>query len=808
MFFENRFTYHAEVILKKAHECAANLGHGYVGSEHLLLAFSCEKAGKCARMLAETGATEEKIYRALCKRCGKGERENCTPQGLTPCAKRIVRTAISDAGEKGKSFIGEEHLLCGILGENESSAMQILRSIGVDERKLRRLLMSIGGERDDEALRGEPSKAVKEKENLRTLRSFGRDMCALARERRLDPVIGRERELLKMIQILLRRTKNNPILLGDAGVGKTALAEALAMEIVKGDVPPQLLGKRIFSVDISNVVAGTKYRGEFEERIKAMFSEVTRAGDIILFIDEIHTIVGAGAAEGAIDAANILKPALSRREIQIIGATTFDEYRKYIEKDAALSRRFQAVEVRAPSEKECCEILRGLASEYARYHGCAIGEGAIEAAVRLSERYIREKSLPDKAIDLLDEALSRKKMTSSAPPKCMKETEDMLFETVRKKQESIKNEDFEEAARLRNVEAHLREKLLGIKEKWQEVIDGSCEIGEDDIAHVISEQMSIPLGTIMKDESERLLSLEEELSKSVIGQDFAISAVSRAIRRGRCGLSDDGRPQGSFLFAGPTGVGKTHLAKALSKILFDEREKLIRLDMSEYMEKHSVSRLIGSPPGYVGYDDGKTLVEKIRRAPYSVVVFDEIEKAHREVFNILLQILEEGSLTDSHGRCASFENTVVIMTSNIGAEKMRALPVGFFEGGQDKSFSEMKKKVKSEVKKLLPPEILGRIDEVVVFSPLGKDELLKILDKMLEKVKERAKARGAELVFDESVREHIVMLSEKENLGARPLRSAISKEISDAVAKEMLSGEKGKKLFVSYDGEKIKTERI
>ncbi len=800
MSFENRFTLRAENVLKRAHECAAELGHGYVGSEHILLALACQKEGKGARTLGKLGITPQKIEQVICDRVGKGRKNRATPQGLTAVARRVVTRAYAIAEREGKSFIGEEHIFRALICDGESESSAVLEIIGADRGKMSEILLSLGGE-SDSFHRAESQGKVKEKSELRTLKSFGRDMCSLAREGKFDPVIGRERELSRMVQTLSRRTKNNPILLGDAGVGKTALAEGLAQRIVSGRVPEHLLGKKIYSVDISSVVAGTKYRGEFEERIKTMFSEVSKAEDIILFIDEIHTIVGAGAAEGAIDAANILKPALSRREVQIIGATTFEEYRKYIEKDAALSRRFQPIAVHEPSDEDCFEIIKGLAPKYEKHHGCAVTDEAIDAAISLSKRYIADKKLPDKAIDLIDEALGKRQINASNPPQDMQRTEKKIAEVFDEKRRCIDAENFEKAARLRDEEERLKVELCRLRESFVRMSESKSEIDSEDIAEVISEQTGIPATRITKGEGARLLNLEAELGKNVIGQKEAISSLARAIRISRLGLSDERRPIGSFLFAGPTGVGKTALSLAVAESLFDGEEKIIRLDMSEYMEKHSVSKLIGSPPGYVGYGDGNTLVERVRKKPYSVVLFDEIEKAHPEVLNILLQILDEGRLSDSHERSADFRNTLIIMTSNIGASKLSAVNVGFSGRDEEGEVSEKKRSVRSEISKRLSPELMGRIDEIIVFSPLSRESLLAILDKEIKKLISRAKAKGIELNVDKSVCEKILASQCEDKYGAREVIKKLRCEISDKLAESFLSGDCEKCTVIFEEGE-------
>jgi len=786
MFFENRFTMRAEKVIRDAHECAAELGHGYVGSEHLLLAIARLKDGKGAEALMKAGIAPQEIKRAICERIGKGQKNDATPQGLTPSAKRVIVKAYGTAEREGKSFIGEEHILAGILSEESSEACGIIRSLGATKETLSAFLSF--GESYDNEYRREAAPKPKEKADLKTLKSFGRDMCELARSGAFDPVVGREREIASMVQILMRRTKNNPILLGDAGVGKTALAEGLATLLVNGRVPDALLGKRIYSVDISSVVAGTKYRGEFEERIKTMFSEVAKAGDVILFIDELHTIVGAGAAEGAIDAANILKPALSRGEAQIIGATTFEEYRRYIEKDAALARRFQPIKVSEPSDEECAKIIEGISGKYEAHHGFRIGADAITGAIELSKRFLPDRRLPDKAIDLIDEALSKKRIKGTGLSYDVKRLEEEIERIFEKKRVSSEAENFEDAAFYRDEEERLKEELCALRERRRETEVAEDVLDYTDVAELVSEKTGVPLAGITASEGERLKGLEEKLSKRVVGQAAAITSLAKAIRAARAGLSDETRPIGSFLFAGPTGVGKTELARALADAIFDGEEKMIRLDMSEYMEKHSVSKLIGSPPGYVGYDDGRTLVDRVRKRPYSVVLFDEIEKASRDVLNVLLQILDEGRLSDSRGFVADFRNSVIIMTSNIGASEIASAPVGFSESSSKEG---TEKTVRGEIGKTLRPELVGRIDEIVVFSPLSHESRLEILERETKKLVSRAKAKGIELNVSKSVFENIIAAMGDEKHGARGLISSLRRALYGKLSPVMLSGKKG-----------------
>ncbi len=815
MFFENRFTLKAEQGIRAAHESAAEMGHGYVGSEHLLLGLLRERDSTVARLLASSGVTYESAKAKIRENIGTGDTAVHTPQGLTPKSKRIVETAFEEASFRGTGHIGVEHLLLGILQERDSAAMRLLNSMGADVLRIKReLLASIGGESDPGAdMRGKnPTRPTgRERAEAKALGSFGRDLTDIAREGMLDPVIGREREIERIIQILARRTKNNPILIGDPGVGKTAVVEGLAERIAQGSVPQMLRTKRIFMLDISAMIAGTKYRGEFEERIKTLLREINRAGNIIVFIDEIHTIVGAGSAEGAVDAANILKPALSRGEVQVIGATTYDEYRRHIERDSALDRRFQPVKIDEPSAEVTLEILKGLRERYEAHHGVKITDEALDAAINMSVRYINDKKLPDKAVDLIDEAASRARLYAFAPPPRIKELEEEIFEIGIRKEKCAKEQDFETAATLRDTEKRLKSELGSISSRWQSSSDISgAKIGKEHIAEVVSEQTGIPVLNITETESERLSSLERQLSERVIGQDDAIRSVARAIRRGRTGLSDPKRPIGSFLFAGPTGVGKTELARALSQAMFGDEDMIIRVDMSEYMEKHAVSRLVGSPPGYVGYDDGGELTEKVRRKPYSVVLFDEIEKAHPDVFNMLLQILEDGILTDSHGKRADFKNTVIIMTSNIGARSITSgIDVGFSSGEAGKARELIKTNVISELRRGFRPEFLNRIDDIIVFRRLEKDEIRRISDMLLESTRARAEKLGIHLEITDSARELLVEHGFDSQYGARPMRRAIRREIEEVLAERYLESGGGEAVYVADAGQEgIRIERI
>ena len=815
MFFENRFTMRAEQVLRAAHESAAEMGHGYVGSEHILLGLLRKRDGIVSRLLARSGVTYETVRAKVRENVGMGAAAHVTPQGLTPMSKKIVESAFTQATAMGPGYIGTEHLLLGIFKESDSVAMRILALMNVDTEKIKHeVISSLGGEDEQAAeYRGKSASrpSGRERTEVKSLSSFGRDLTEIARSGALEPVIGREREINRMIQILARLTKNNPVLIGDPGVGKTAVVEGLAQRIAEGNVPQPLRNKRIFMLDIPAMVAGTKYRGEFEERIKTVLREIHRAGNIIIFIDELHTIVGAGSAEGAVDAANILKPALSRGEVQVIGATTYDEYRRHIERDAALDRRFQPIKVEEPSEEETLEILKGLRGKYEAHHGIKITEDAMRAAISMSVRYINDRKLPDKAVDLIDETASRARLYALTPPPRMKELEEEIFRIGAKKEECARAQDFETAASLRDAEQKLKNELQSISLHWQSSGgENGTEIGEVHIAEVVSEQTGIPVLRITETESERLSNLENELSEHIVGQEEAIRAVSRAIRRGRTGLSDPKRPIGSFLFAGPTGVGKTELARTLARTMFGDENMMIRVDMSEYMEKHAASRLLGSPPGYVGYEDGGELTEKIRRKPYSVVLFDEIEKAHPDVFNMLLQILEDGILTDSHGKRADFKNTIIIMTSNIGARSIiSGAGVGFSTGEAEREAEITKKSVKAELKRGFRPEFLNRIDDIIVFRKLQKDEIRRISDMLLEATRERAEKVGIKLEITESARELLVEHGFDSQYGARPMRRAIRREIEEVLAERYLESGSSKAVYVADAGsDGIRIERI
>ena len=796
---ENKFTPRAEEALRLSQEAAGDLGHGYVGTEHLLLGLIREEDGIAHSVLMEAGLNDEMIVEIIKKSVGAGLPGSNPAQGLTPRAKRVVEIAMEDSIRGGFNYVGTEHLLAGILREGNNMAVRILRTAGVDARQLYSALMQklkdLPRAKSEESTRSSPS--AKDDSKAKTLREFTRDLTADARSGRLDPVIGREEEIQRVIQILSRRTKNNPCLIGEPGVGKTAIAEGLAEKIVLGGVPDNLLDKKLLSLDLSGMVAGTKYRGEFEERIKKVLEEIRKAGNVLLFIDELHTIVGAGSAEGAVDAANILKPALSRGEIQVIGATTLNEYRKYIEKDAALERRFQPVQVGEPSQEASLEILKGLREKYEKHHSLQITDEALEAAVKLSARYINDRFLPDKAIDLMDEAASQVRMAAESASPDLKDLEEKIAALHREKEEAVTAQDFEKAAQLRDIEKDYQEQVEIERDKWRKQMSANRgSVTEDDIAKVVAGWTGIPVTRLTQDESQRLLQLEKVLHERVVGQDEAVTAVAKAIRRSRVGLKDPKRPIGSFLFLGPTGVGKTELCKTLAEAMFGDENAMIRIDMSEYMERHTVSRLIGSPPGYVGHEEGGQLTEKVRRKPYSVVLFDEIEKAHEDVWNILLQILDDGRITDSQGRTVDFKNAVIVMTSNIGAKSLIAAGgrLGFSaeEPGSDpdaeKRFRQAKETVLAELRQTFRPEFLNRIDDIIVFRPLTEQDIQEVARRMLKAVSARMEAMGIHLdASDEAVAE-LAKEGFDPKYGARPLRRCIQSKVEDAVAERMLDG--------------------
>ncbi len=799
---ENKFTQKAQRAIALSEECAHDTGCNYIGTEHLLYGLMDEGNSFAAKYLADIGIKKEKVKENINK-YNQDVNQGVHFAGFTPRTSRCLQNSLSEAHKHQSAYIGTEHILLSLARERDSVAFKILIELGAPNNLYEDITAKLQG-----AVPQSEKTGNKKGGDTPTLNQFGRDLTSLAKSGKFDPVIGRQKEIERVIQILSRRTKNNPVLLGEPGVGKTAIAEGLAQEIAAGNVPELLKDKRVFSLDLSGMVAGAKYRGEFEERLKKAMEEITNAGDVILFVDELHTIIGAGAAEGAIDAANILKPSLARGELQLIGATTLNEYRKYVEKDAALERRFQPVTVGEPSVEETIEILKGIREKYEAHHGVTISDKAIVAAAKMSSRYITDRYLPDKAIDLVDEACSRVKLGALTPPEDIKNIEKELEKISAEKKEAINTQDFEKAAQLRDREKELKENLDKLREEWKgKTVKSAGEIGEEEIAAVISGWTGIPVVKLAEEESERLRKLEEVLHKRVIGQDEAVRAVSRAVRRGRVGLKEPKRPIGSFIFLGPTGVGKTELSKALTEALFGDEDALIRVDMSEYMEKHAVSKLVGSPPGYVGFEEGGQLTEKVRRKPYSVILFDEIEKAHPDVFNILLQILDDGQLTDSQGRRVDFKNCVIIMTSNVGARNIsEPKSVGFITGeaSREETNKNIRNNVMDELKKMFRPEFLNRVDDIIVFSQLTEEEIGKIALVMLESFKKRLADNGITAEFDESALKLLAKEGFDPVYGARPLRRAIVSKVEDLFAEKMLDGEIGVGDIVSVkekDGE-------
>ena len=795
MTHENQFTPRAEEALRLAQEAAEEMGHGYVGCEHILLGLMREEDGIAHRVMQEYGMTEDMICTVLERSVGKGMSGAAPTQGLTPRAKSAVELAVSEAMRTGAGYIGTEHLLMGLLREGNNMAIRVLDTVGIDPKKMYSSVVQKINEGPRASAGSAPAPHREDGKKGKTLAEFTRDLTEAARQGKLDPVIGREKEIQRVIQILSRRTKNNPVLIGEPGVGKTAIAEGLAQRIAAADVPEELLDKKVLSLDLSGMVAGTKYRGEFEERIKKTIDEVKKDGNVILFIDELHTIVGAGSAEGAVDAANILKPALSRGEIRVVGATTLNEYRKYIEKDAALERRFQPVTVGEPTPETAIEILKGLRDKYESHHKLTITDEAIEAAVRLSVRYINDRFLPDKAIDLMDEAASRVRMDAEAASPELKSLEEKLAALRKEKADVIAAQDYEKAAQLRDIEQNYVQQVEIERDNWRKNLAvNRGTVGEEDIAKVVAGWTGIPVTRLTEDESQRMLKLEETLHQRVVGQDEAVTAVAKAIRRGRVGLKDPKRPIGSFLFLGPTGVGKTELCKALAQVMFGSENDMIRIDMSEYMEKHTVSRLVGSPPGYVGHEEGGQLTEKVRRKPYSVVLFDEIEKAHEDVWNILLQILEDGIVTDSQGRRVDFKNTIIVMTSNVGARNITSAdkPLGFdgreSDADEKARFERIKQAVMEELRRTFKPEFLNRIDETIVFRQLTEEDIRRIAQRMLQITGGRMAQQGITLLADDDAVTALAKDGFDPQYGARPLRRAIQNEVEDAVAELMLEG--------------------
>ena len=794
-----RFTEKAIKVIMLAQEEARRLGHNFVGTEQVLLGLIGEGTGVAAKALKSMGVNLKDARAEVEKIIGRGSGFVAVEIPFTPRAKRVLELSWDEARQLGHNYIGTEHLLLGLIREGEGVAARVLENLNVDLNKVRTNVIKMLGETktttagsSSTSTSSSSSSSSTSKAKTPSLDEFGRDLTLAAQELRLDPVVGREKEIERVIQILARRTKNNPVLIGEPGVGKTAVAEGLATRIVNSEVPDILDGKKVIQLDMGLLVAGTKYRGEFEERLKKIMDEIRQAGNIILVIDEMHTLIGAGAAEGAIDAANILKPALSRGEIQVIGATTLDEYRKYVEKDSALERRFQTVMIEEPSEAESIEIIKGLKPKYEEHHNLIISDAAIEAAVKLSNKYITDRFLPDKAIDVIDEASSKVRLKVSTLSPEGKELEKELKELIKEKENAIRNQEFEKASQLRDEEADMKERIREMAQQYKEEHEANKPtVTEEDVASVIATMTGVPVTKLTEGESERLLNLEKTLHARVIGQNDAVVAISKAIRRARVGLKSPNRPIGSFIFCGPTGVGKTELAKALAEAIFGSEDNMIRVDMSEFMEKHSTAKLIGSPPGYVGYDDGGHLTELVRKKPYSVILFDEIEKAHPDVFNIMLQILDDGRLTDAKGRYINFKNTVIIMTSNVGASMITTTSKLGFSTSSDESkdkYEKLKETVTEEMKKAFRPEFLNRIDETIVFAHLSKEEIRQIVDLMLKDLFKRLAERELSVEVTDEVKDHLAKDGYSEAYGARPLRRLIQRKIEDMLAEEILSG--------------------
>ena len=811
-----KFTSRAEKALELANDLAMELGHNYIGTEHLLYGLAKEGTGVASKVIEMQDVTPEQIKEEIEVLIGVGSEIDVETVGFTPRTKRVIENAFREARKLGTEYIGTEHLLIGIMREGDSVAVRVMMNLNINPQRLYTEILKVINE-DEAVMNNEKSNnnaSYGSYNQTTTLNQYGADLTKQAKEGKLDPVIGRKKEIDRVIEILSRRTKNNPCLIGEPGVGKTAVVEGLAEKIVLEDVPEMLKNKRVVSIDISSMVAGAKYRGDFEERIKKCLEEVKKVKDVILFIDEIHTIVGAGSAEGAVDAANILKPLLARGEVQVVGATTLNEYRKYIEKDAALERRFSPVTVGEPTKAETEEILKGIRDKYEAHHNVKITDEAIKSAVELSTRYINDRFLPDKAIDLIDEAASRVKMKTYTQPESLKKLEDEIVTLDKEKEDTIRVQDFEKAAILRDKIKEEKEKLQKEKEKWQNKnTKNVTALNEEDIAEVVASWTGVPVKKLTQSENEKLKNLEKTLHQRVIGQNEAVEAVAKAIRRGRVGLKDPNRPIGSFLFLGPTGVGKTELSKALAESLFGNEDAMIRIDMSEYMEGHSVSKLIGSPPGYVGFDDGGQLTEKIRRKPYSVILFDEIEKAHPDVMNMLLQILDDGRLTDAQGRTVNFKNTVIIMTSNIGARLITdKTTLGFSavdkKDETQKEYESIKKDVMGELKKQFRPEFINRIDEIIVFHKLNNEDIKQIIDIMINQVTKRMQEKGYNLEIEDSVKELIAKKGIDTNYGARPLKRAIQNILEDRVAEEILDGniKQNKKAIIKAEDDKIVIE--
>jgi ATP-dependent Clp protease ATP-binding subunit ClpC len=799
-----RFTERAQKVLALAQEEASRLGHNGVGTEHILLGLVREGGGIAAKALMSLDLSSEKIQKEVEKIIGRGQ-GTTSVMAYTPRAKKVIELSIDEARKLGHNYVGTEHILLGLIREGEGVAARVLANLGVSLNKARQqVLQLLGGDGSD--VHQDSQQAA----NTPTLDSLARDLTQMAKDRKLDPVIGRSKEIERVIQVLSRRTKNNPVLIGEPGVGKTAIAEGLAQRIVDNEIPETLRNKRVMVLDMGTVVAGTKYRGEFEDRLKKIMDEIRQAGNIILFIDELHTLIGAGGAEGAIDASNILKPALARGELQCIGATTLDEYRKHIEKDAALERRFQPIMVDEPSVDEAIQILHGLRDRYEAHHRVKITDSALEAAVRLSDRYITDRFLPDKAIDLVDEAASRVRLRTHTQPPNLKDLEEKLEEVRSEKEAAVQSQEFEKAASLRDKEQKLREELESRKMEWQQKqMKKDSVVTEEDIADIVSQWTGIPVKKLAEEESERLLKMEEILHQRVIGQEEAVRAVARAIRRARAGLKDPKRPIGSFIFLGPTGVGKTELARALAEALFGDENAMIRVDMSEYTERHTTARLIGAPPGYVGYEEGGQLTEKVRRKPYSVVLLDEIEKAHPEVFNILLQVLDDGRLTDGKGRTVDFRNTVIIMTSNVGAQTIKKGGALGFTVNREAEYTNMKDKVMDELKKQFRPEFLNRIDEVIVFHSLAEEHIQQIVDLMSEDLRKRLKEQDIHFVLSQEAKAFLAKEGFDPQYGARPLKRAIQRHIEDQLSEALLSGtiKRGDRVYIDVEDGKLQVKQ-
>ncbi|WP_034328606.1 ATP-dependent Clp protease ATP-binding subunit [Alkaliphilus transvaalensis] len=810
----NRFTERAQRVIVLSQQFAQQMRHNYVGTEHLLLGLIQEGEGIAAITLKNMGMNLEKAKNKIYHMVGHGT-EQGTLLGFTPRTKRIFELAYAEARNLGHNYVGTEHLLLGLLLEGEGIGTKILLEEGVDLEKVRQEVIKLLNGGAGKSPKHPTAESSKGNVNTPTLDQYGRDLNQMASEGKLDPVIGRSTEIERVIQVLSRRTKNNPCLVGEPGVGKTAIAEGLAQAIVEGNVPELLKDKRVVTVDLASMVAGSKYRGEFEERLKKVMEELRQAGNVILFIDEMHTIIGAGGAEGAIDASNILKPALARGELQVIGATTMDEYRKHVEKDAALERRFQPITVNEPTVEDTIKILEGLRDKYEAHHRVKITDDALKAAAELSHRYITDRFLPDKAIDLIDEAASKIRLKTATAPTDLKDLEEKLELLTHEKEEAISIQDFERAAQIRDQEKEIQQELEARKNNWKNEHQSNHSIvGPEDIASVVSNWTGVPVNKLQQEESDKLLKLEEILHDRVIGQEEAVKSVSKAIRRARVGLKDPKKPIGSFIFLGPTGVGKTELSRALAEAMFGDENAMIRIDMSEYMEKHTVSRLIGSPPGYVGFDEGGQLTEKVRRKPYSVILFDEIEKAHPDVFNILLQILDDGRLTDAKGKTVDFKNAVVIMTSNVGAHTIKKQKtLGFIATATDHAKNEhekMKENVMEELRRTFRPEFLNRIDDIIVFHGLERDHIGEIIELMLEDLNSRLKALKIQLEVSEDAKVYIADKGFDPQFGARPLKRAIQKLVEDKLSEELLKGTipEGSRVKLDYVGEELIVKRV